>query len=444
VTTLSIFWDGVKPMKSLSFAKCAAGVAVALALSPAAFAQSFTASNTTAVINTVDHVATITLNTGGAAASGVELTVTYDNANIALPAAAAPHPEITVSTADLSCGVSTVGTIICGGFAGAWPATSTVQIRFDVGGTAVPAPGSPITIAGRFLDTNGDPIVTTLANGSVTIITAPPDVTLSYAPAAGSTIAFPAGVALTTSNSSITVTGGGTVGSGTVTSCGITGAGAGAFGAPPTNITVAAGATGTLPLSCTLPNSGGAATATLTCTETDSDTPAPGAQRSWTLNCPQGTPVPGPGYSSAPPAGTTLNCDGAPGSATQTTFNVTNNGNPGAGSELTFACTAAGAGFSIISGGTTTAPGLAVGASQVVTVGCTAAAEGAPANTGTVTCTTNAGTTATYPLSAVGVTVPAPLPRAAIVPAGSTWSYAALIALLAGFGIALVGFRRNH
>lgn len=294
------------------------------------------------------------------------------------------------------------------------------------------------------IDAGAAPATCTFEDATVEIITAPPDVTLSYAPAAGSTITFPGGTALTTSNSSITVTGGGTVGSGTVTSCGITGAGAGAFGAPPADITVAAGATGSLPLSCTLPNSGGAAVATLTCTETDSDTPAPGAARSWTLNCPQGTPVPGPGYSSAPPAGTTLNCDGAPGSATQTAFTVTNNGNPGAGSELTFSCTAAGAGFSIISGGTTTAPGLAVGANQVVTVGCTAAAEGAPANTGTVTCTTNAGTTATYPLSAVGVTVPPPVPRAAIVPAGSTWSYAALIALLAGFGIALVGFRRNH
>lgn len=310
------------------------------------------------------------------------------------------------------------------------PTNLDLQTSAMLGEGCLPFPGNP------------DPTCT-FEDAVVTVQTAPPDVTLSYAPAAGSTITFPSGTALTTQNASITVTGGGTVGSGTVTNCGITGAGAGAFGPAPADITVAAGATGTLPLTCTLPNSGGAATATLTCTETDSDTPAPGAARTWNLSCPQGTPVPGPGYSSSPAPGSTLNCDGTPGGSTTTSFTVTNNGNPGAGSELTFTCTAAGAGFSIVSGGSTTAPGLAIGASQTVVVGCTPPAEGAPAATGTVSCTTNAGATPSYNLSSTGVVVPPPVARPAIVPATSYWSQALLVLLLAGLGMAFVGFRRS-
>lgn len=424
----------------------ASRVATAIAaclLSPLAFGQTFTGSNTTAVINSTDHVHTITLDRGAAAASGVELTVTYNNANLALPAAPAPHPEITVSTPDLSCSVTTVGTIICGGFAGAWPQTTTVQVRFDTGATAVPTPGSPVTLAGRFLDGMGAPIATTITSGSVTIITAPPNVTLSYAPAAGSTITFPAGTALTTQNASITVTGGGTVGSGTVTNCGITGAGAGAFGAAPANITVAAGATGTLPLSCTLPNSGGAATATLTCTETDSDSTA-GVSRSWPLSCPQGTPVPGPGFGASPapntPA-TAISCSGQAGSTVQRQITITNNGNPGAGSALNFTCTGSGI-ITGLTGGTAT--GLAVGASQTVTATCTVPADGVTA-TGTVSCTSNApGAPFVFNYTSTGSTFPPPVPRPAVVPASSTWSQIALIALLAGLGLAFVGFRRGQ
>lgn len=315
---------------------------------------------------------------------------------------------------------------------------------FEIPADAVPPATVNLTAAAQCFDNNGDSYpCASVTNGSVSIISTPPDVALSYAPTAGSTITFPAGVALTTQNASITVTGGGTVGSGTVTGCTITGPGSGAYGAPPADITVAAGATGNLPLTCTLPNSGGAASAVLTCTETDSDTPAPGAARTWNLSCPQGSPVPGPGYSSSPAPGSTLNCDGQPGSSTTASFTVTNNGNPGAGSELTFTCTAAGAGFSIVSGGTTTAPGLAIGASQTVVVGCTVPAEGAPAATGTVSCTTNAGSTPSYNLTSTGVIVPPPVARPAIVPATSYWSQALLVLLLAGLGMAFVGFRRS-
>lgn len=293
------------------------------------------------------------------------------------------------------------------------------------------------------LDASANPATCTINDATVSVITAPPNVTLSYAPAAGSTITFPAGTALTTQNASITVTGGGTVGSGTVTNCGITGAGAGAFGAAPANITVAAGATGTLPLSCTLPNSGGAATATLTCTETDSDSTA-GVSRSWPLSCPQGTPVPGPGFGASPapntPA-TAISCSGQAGSTVQRQITITNNGNPGAGSALDFTCTGSGI-ITGLTGGTAT--GLAVGASQTVTATCTVPADGVTA-TGTVSCTSNApGAPFVFNYTSTGSTFPPPVPRPAVVPASSTWSQIALIALLAGLGLAFVGFRRGQ
>lgn len=428
--------------KSTNMTRIAIALAACL-LSPLALGQTFTGSNTTAVINTADHVHTITLDRGAAAASGVELTVTYNNANLALPAAPAPHPEITVSTADLSCGVTTVGTIICGGFAGAWPQTTTVAIRFDIGGTAVPAPGEPVTLAGRFLDGDGAPIATTLTSGSVIIGTAPPDVTLAFTPAPGATVTFPGGTAFTTSNTSIAVAAGGTVGSGTVTGCTITGAGAAAFGTPPADITVAAGASGSLPLSCTLPNTGGAATATLTCTETDSN--SAGVARTWPLSCPQGTPVPGPGFGASPapnpaPAAPIL-CNGQAGDSVQRQITITNNGNAGAGSALDFTCTGGGI-VSIVSGGTAT--GLAVGASQTVTVACAVPGDGVT-STGTVSCTSNVpGGPFVFNYSSTGSTFPPPVPRPAVVPASSTWSQIALIALLAGLGLAFVGFRRGQ
>lgn len=294
----------------------------------------------------------------------------------------------------------------------------------------------------------GNPVTpctfTQSAGSGINVTNAPPNVNLTFAPAPGGTVTFPAGVALTTQNASIGITGSGTVGSGSVTACGITGAGAASFGPPPAGtITVTGGGTGTIPLTCTLPNSGGAATATLTCTETDADTPA-GAARSWTLSCPQGTPVPGPGFGASPapntPA-TAISCSGQAGSTVQRQIAITNNGNPGAGSALDFNCTGGGI-VSIVSGGTAT--GLAVGASQTVTAACTVPADGVTA-TGTVTCTSNAPNGPfVFNYTSTGSTFPPAVPRPAVVPASSTWSQLALIALLAGLGLAFVGFRRGQ
>lgn len=422
-------------------------IAVALlAIGGSAFAQTVSVDNTNAIINTT-HVSTVTLTRGGQPVEGFEFEMTYANADLGLAAATSPHPNVTPSVGGFACAVSTVGRLRCVGTPAApIPETITIAVQFSVGPNAVPAPGSPLAIENvLFIDGLANSIATTNTNGSVIIGTAPPDVNLTFAPAPGGTVTFPAGVALTTQNASIGITGSGTVGSGTVTACGITGAGAAAFGPPPLGtITVTGGGTGTIPLTCTLPNSGGAATATLTCTETDADTPA-GAARSWTLSCPQGTPVPGPGFGASPapntPA-TAITCSGQAGDVVQRQIVITNNGNPGAGSALDFTCTAGAGMASVISGGTAT--GLAVGASQTVVVGCTVPADGVT-ETGVVNCTSNApGAPFAFNYTSTGSTFPPAVPRPAVVPASSTWSQLALIALLAGLGLAFVGFRRGQ
>lgn len=357
----------------------------------------------------------------------------------------------TVASGTDACQINTQGTVVIlsvNNTSGLLPTGTLCTVAFSsiagatLGSTALDLQADP-ALAEGCIDNAANPAACTFVDAAVNIITAPPNVTLSYAPTAGSTITFPAGTALTTQNASITVTGGGTVGSGTVTNCGITGAGAASFGTAPANITVAAGATGTLPLTCTLPNSGGAASATLTCTETDSDSTA-GVSRTWPLSCPQGTPVPGPGFGASPATNTpatAISCSGQAGTTVQRQIVVTNNGNAGAGSALDFTCTGAGVVTSVTGGAAT---GLAVGASQTVTATCTVPADGVT-TTGTVSCTSNApGGPFVFNFSSTGSTLPPPVPRPAVVPASSTWSQIALIALLAGLGLAFVGFRRGQ
>lgn len=429
-----------KILAALCLASCG-GVAFAgqVSVSPATATALQAGGATSPTPHTIQYVPDAGDQTGN-----VQARLIYDPARLT-PTLTAGDPVCTNPTPGLILIVTqnntttplTAGTFCSISFASVAMAplgTTTLDLQFD-----------NMLGDGCFENTMGNPTTCTLTDGTVDIITAPPDVTLSYNPAANSTITFPSGVALTSQAASITVTGGGTIGSGTVTNCGITGADAGSFGPPPGNVTVAAGANATLNLSCTLPNSGGTDTATLTCTETDSDSPAPGVSRSWNLACPQGTPVPGPGFGATPapnPApAAPITCDGQPGATVQRQIVITNNGNPGAGSDLTFTCTASGV-TSIVSGGTTATP-LAVGASQTVVVACTAPADGVT-STGAVSCTSNApGSPFAFNYSSTGSSLPPPVARPAVIPASSFWSMAALITLLAGFGVALVGFRRK-
>ncbi|SDD87664.1 hypothetical protein [Aquimonas voraii] len=359
----------------------------------------------------------------------------------------------TVTSGAAACTIPTPGTIVVvtQNFATPLLASGTVcEIAFSsVAGAAIGTTNLDFQfnagLGDGCLDDQANAATCTINDATVNVITAPPDTNLAYTPAPGGTVTFPAGVALTTQNASIGITTTGTVGAGTISNCGITGTGAASFGPPPAGtISVNGGSTGTIPLTCTLPNSGGAATATLTCTETDADTPAPGAARSWTLSCPQGTPVPGPGFGASPATNTpatAINCSGQAGTSVTRQITITNNGNPGAGSALDFTCTGGGI-VSITSGGSAT--GLAVGASQTVNVSCAVPADGVT-STGTVSCTSNApGGPFVFNYSSTGSTLPPPVARPAVVPASSTWSQIALIALLAGLGLAFVGFRRGQ
>ena len=276
----------------------------------------------------------------------------------------------------------------------------------------------------------------TLNPGEFDVIDAVPDVVLAFNPDAA--VAFPGGVSGNTTAASIDVTvGAGTVGTGTVDNCVISGANASAF-------SVTAGDPSTVPppgsidLEVTLANS--ALAATLTCDVADAGA---ATTHVWSLTAPAGTPVPAPEYSSAPAAGTTLNCDGSPGSLTQTSVTITNTGLAGAGSDLDYSCVASGAGFSILSGASDT---LAVGDSASVTVQCTVPAEDAPAATGDLDCTSNdpAASNNNYPLSSIAETAPPALDQPNVVPASSLWSQLSLIGLLAALGLLVVGIRRNH
>jgi len=299
----------------------------------------------------------------------------------------------------------------------------------------------------------GAPVTTecTLVDGSVEIVAVAAP-TVSYGGSAGvlppngpsTEIVFPAAALGSTGTLSVTAdVSGGTAGqSVTFSACSVTGTGL-SLGtvSPALPVTVNNGDPSgdtdlTVPVQCAYAAS--ARTGSLTCTETPSIGTA--VTNTWDISCPAGDPS-APVFSSVPAPGSTLNCDGDAGTTETTSVTVTNTGDAVTGGPLTFSCTAAGAGFSITSGGSSA--GLAVGASQTINIACVVPAEGAPAATGTVTCTTNAGTTPTYNLSSLAQTLPDPVPQPNVVPASSLWSKLALIGLLAGLGIAVVGFRRS-
>jgi hypothetical protein len=285
----------------------------------------------------------------------------------------------------------------------------------------------------------GDTCTFTQSAGSgINLTTAPPDANLTYTPASGGTVTFPGGTSGTSTNAAIAVGVTGTSGSGSVTGCSLGGANPGAFvdnTAYPVTVTVG-GAEGSIDLTCNLGNA--AATATLSCTETDSS-PTP---QSFNLSCPAGTAVPAPEYDSTPAPGATINCSGTPGSTQNRTLTIENVGFAGVGSDLTYTCSTASAGFSVVSGAGGT---VVVGGSADVGIACTVPAEGAPAANGVLTCTSNDAdeATVTYNLTAAPVTVPPANPAPEIIPANSLWSKLALFGLLAGLGGLVISMRRH-
>lgn len=271
----------------------------------------------------------------------------------------------------------------------------------------------------------------TINDGLLTVQLAPPDVVLGFNPDAA--VVFGGGTSGDVVAESIAVTvESGTVGTGTVDNCIITGPNASAF-------SVVGGDPSTVPpdssidLEVTLANS--ALSATLTC---DVDDASADTQHVWSLSAPAGDPVPAPEYNSTPAPGSALTCNGAPGSVQQTSITIGNTGDL----NLTFDCSVSGAGFSLVGSG---AGNLAPNISQIVTVECQVPAEDAPAIVGNLNCTSNdpAAADNDYPLSSVAATAPPPIPQPNVVPASSMWSQLSLIGLLAALGLLVVGIRRK-
>lgn len=415
--------------------------ALAAAFASGANAATLALDPASAVSSGGGAVPVVALQFGGDGETvGFEAEVAFDAASLEVAAAGQGGASCAANNVT---GVVTVQ-YVDGGLApiAAGP-TTFCNLTFTVDGAVVlPEAGDPdvvfpLTIQNAlYSDAAIQPVDGTETNGEIRLQGAAPDVILAFNPNAA--VVFPGGTSGDTTAESIDVTvGSGTVGTGTVDNCVITGANAAAFdvvGGDPTTVPPP----GSIDLEVTLANS--ALSATLTC---DVDDAGPDATHVWSLSAPAGTPVPAPEYSSSPAPGSALTCNGQPGALTQTSITITNTGLAGVGSDLDYGCVVSGAGFSILSGA---ADILAVGESAMVTVQCTVPAEDAPAAEGDLDCTSNdaANSPANYPLSAGAATAPPPVPQPNVVPASSLWSQLSLIGLLAALGLLVVGIRRNH
>lgn len=182
-------------------------------------------------------------------------------------------------------------------------------------------------------------------------------------------------------------------------------------------------------VTCTL--AAAAQQATMTCTRTG----AVATPVDIELNCPAGQVV-APAFTTTPPNGTALTCNGTPGSTATTQVTIQNSGNAAA---TGVTCSTAGAGFSIQQQPSGT---INAGASSVVVASCSVPANGVTIN-GTLNCTSGNGAgPVSFPLSSTGSAIVAPT-QAATIPSTSLWAKIGLIGLLAALGALVVGFRRH-
>jgi hypothetical protein len=283
----------------------------------------------------------------------------------------------------------------------------------------------------------------TINSGTITVTAVAAPLTLSYSPAAGSTVTFAGGaVGAAAPAQLITATATGNTGTASLTGCAITGTGASAFSVAPTSLNFAAAGSADLSVGCTY--QAGAATATLTCSETDADSTA--VARTWNLSCPAGTVTPvNPTIGSVPASGSTITVSGGP-VGTQGSFllDLTATGGAGTGSR-DISCTSTGTVRIALTptNPTTTGPinQTVTGAAQPtdLRIGVTLTNAGqVPA--GTVTCTVSGQADLVYTINApAGSTFTPP----EVIPSASTWSKIALFSLLGLFGMMAVGFRRS-
>ena len=375
---------------------------------------------------------------GGATTPGtIPFTYTADGETVGYQCDIVTPAGITASTATGNCAVLGSGNVrvsIGTPDNSILPSGTHCQIAYTVGATAVDGDTFPLALTGcLYSDADGNPSTATPVQnaGLITVQAAPPDVVLGFAPA--SAVAFPGGTSGTSTTASIAVSvASGSIGTGTVSNCVVGGTNASAF-------SVTAGVPATVPpagnidLSVTLANA--ALAATLTCNVADAGA---ATTHTWNLTAPAGTPVPAPGYSSNPAPGAAIDRTGIPGSSCNSSVVITNNGFAGAGSDLTYNCSVAGADFTIASGASGT---VAVGSSATVSVAVACPADGTTV-TDTLSCTTNDPAVAepSYNLSATGQAFVAPT----FVPASSLWSKLALFGIFAALGMLVLGLRRNH
>lgn len=403
--------------------------AVLMALGGSAFAQSLTASSTTTGTNTVGHITTVTFtNTAANDVGAFDFELFYNNANLTAG-------TITTDHAGTACNVTPLGRVLC--FANPTvglqlPASVVITIPFDTGATVAV---EPLTF-GVVSATNSDltPATLTLTNGQVNITAGPPpDVVVTFTPASGSTVAFGGGLPGANVTQSIALGNTGTIGSGTVSNCTLSGADAASFSITSGNPSTVPPA-GSIGLQATL--GAAALSATLTCDVADASATT---SVSWPLTAPAGTVLQAPTLSSNPASGTAITLPTSYGAAVSSNIVVTPTGGDAGGPNATLACTAS-AGFTATAATLTfTPPG---GASQNVVVGCT---PGASSQSGTVSCggTDQSGTINwTWPVTCPAVSTAPPPP--AFVPATSLWSKLALFGVFAALGMLVLGLRRNH
>lgn len=305
----------------------------------------------------------------------------------------------------------------------------------------IPAPGDPNVVWPLTMqndlwgDGGGNPVPGNTTTGGQIVLQGgpPPDVVVTFTPASGSTVAFGGGLPGANVTQSIALGNTGTIGSGTVSNCTLSGADAASFSITSGNPSTVPPA-GSIGLQATL--GAAALSATLTCDVADASATT---SVSWPLTAPAGTRLQAPTLSSNPASGTAITLPTSYGAAVSSNIVVTPTGGDAGGPNATLACTAS-AGFTATAATLTfTPPG---GASQNVVVGCT---PGASSQSGTVSCggTDQSGNINwTWPVTCPAVSTAPPPP--AFVPATSLWSKLALFGVFAALGMLVLGLRRNH
>lgn len=274
----------------------------------------------------------------------------------------------------------------------------------------------------------------TNVDGSLTWIAGPPpDVIVTFTPASGSTVAFGGGLPGANVTQSIAIGNTGTIGTGTVSGCVISGPDAASFSITGGNPSTVPPAT-SLGLQATL--GAAALNATLTCDVADSSATT---SATWTLTAPAGTVLQAPTLAANPASGTAITLPNSYGTPVSSNIVITPTGGDAGGPDASVACTAT-AGFTVTAATLTfTPPG---GAAQNAVVGCT---PGAAAVSGTVSCggTDQAGVINwSWPVTCPAAQTAPPPPT--FVPASSLWSKLALFGVFAALGMLILGLRRNH